>query len=713
MQSAEPNNRGLAEEIDALFVDKSSDSLLAEIRLFLSRGLGFGDFVFRTAEGEEIDRARDLRELEEKLATIPPEVLTYHAVRNHISIWLMARSKFELAEDLRPKKITDFASIEDCRQHLIRVLKESRERVHRGVISDFDLDRFEHDRFSRIGEGYMGGKARGIAFLYQTLSETSLGVSSKLQVRVPQSIVITTDEFDTFLEANQLQELSFTSDDDQEISGAFLRGQLSADLVDKLTLIVERLEGPLAVRSSSLLEDSMHQPFAGIYLTFLIPNNHPDKKQRLHDVCDAIRLVYASTFFQNAKSYLRATGNRIEEEKMGVIIQRVVGSRWNSRFYPDFSGLAQSYNYYPIGPQRPEDGIVHLALGLGRLVVEGGLALRFSPKHPQVIPQFATPKSMLNYSQQGFWAIDLKRNCCSAGDDLYSTLQFYDLKAAEEDGSMRLAGSVYCAEDERVRDDLSRPGPRVVTFSNILKHKAIPLHTTLSEILELGQSGLGCPVEVEFACDMGRTNTMPTLFLLQVRPLASHGASNEFSEIEYSRSDTLCSSRGSLGHGENREICDIVYVVWKRWEARFNRAIAGEVDGLNKQLESESRPYMLIGPGRWGTADEWLGIPVRWAHVSKASVIVEASPRDYAVEPSQGTHFFHNITAHNVGYLTLPPGADKSDPERDLFMDWEWLDSQPAVQETDHLRHVRLESPLTVVLDGRKGKAVVVKPLGS
>jgi len=558
MQSAEPNIRGQAEEIDALFVDKSSHSLLAEIRLFLSRGLGFGDFIFRTAEGEELDRAKDLRELEEKLAMISPEVLTYHAARNHISIWLMARSKFELAEELRPKKVTDFASIEDCRQHLIRSLKESRERGHRGVISDFDMDRFEHDRFSRIGDGYMGGKARGIAFLYQTLSETSLTASSELQVRVPQSIVITTDEFDSFLENNELKELVFTSDDDQEISGAFLKGQLSGDLVDKLTLIVERLEGPLAVRSSSLLEDSMHQPFAGIYLTFLIPNNHPDKKQRLKDVCDAIRLVYASTFFQNAKSYLRATGNRIEEEKMGVIIQRVVGSRWNGRFYPDFSGLAQSYNYYPIGPQRPEDGIVHLALGLGRLVVEGGLALRFSPKHPKVIPQFATPKSLLNYSQRGFWAIDMERESCDTGDDLFSTLQFYDLKAAEEDGSMRLAGSVYSPEDERVRDDMSLPGPRVVTFSNILKHKVIPLHRTVSEVLELGRAGLGCAVELEFACDMGRTNTKPTLFLLQVRPLASRSGANDFSEIEYSRSDTLCSSKGSLGHGEIREICDIV-----------------------------------------------------------------------------------------------------------------------------------------------------------
>ena len=556
----------------------------------------------------------------------------------------------------------------------------------------------------------MGGKARGLAFLYQTLSETQLGAASGLQVKVPQSIVVTTDEFNDFLESNELQDLAFHSEVDQEISNAFLKGHLSADLLDKLALIVQRLDGPLAVRSSSLLEDSLHQPFAGIYLTFLIPNNHPDPQDRLKELCDAIKLVYASTYFQNAKSFLRAIGNRIEEEKMSVIIQRVVGSEWNKRFYPDFSGLAQSYNYYPIGPQKPEDGIVHMAIGLGRLVVEGGLTLRFSPKHPQVMPQFASPKSLLNYSQRGFWAIDMNRGCCQSGDDLFSTLQFYDLKAAEEDGSLKLAGSVYSPDDERVRDDLSYPGPRVVTFNNILKHKVIPLDETISQVLEVGRRGLGCPVEVEFACDMGRNTKPPILFLLQVRPLAARGSTAEFADIEFSRAETLCSSKGSLGHGEIRDIRDIVYVAGNRWKARFNKAIAREVGSINEQLENEDRDYMLIGPGRWGTADEWLGIPVRWAQVSRAKVIVEASPEGYAVEPSQGTHFFHNIASHNVGYLTLPPGAKKSNSDNDLYLDWEWLDSQPVFAETDYLRHIRLEAPLTVVLDGRLGRGIIAKP---
>ena len=716
LQSADANNREKAQEIHAVFLDKNSPSLLAEIRRFLSLGLGFGDFIFRGPNGEEIDRAKDLRDLEDKLATVPPDVLRYHAERNHISIWLMARSEFDLAEELRPKKVTDFYSIEDCRQHLIRSLQESRHRVHRGVISDFNPDRFERERFSRIGEGYMGGKARGIAFLYQMISETQLGALSELDVKVPQSIVITTEEFNSFLERNDLEELAFTSEDDDEISAAFLEGQLSSELLDKLALIVERLDGPLAVRSSSLLEDSMHQPFAGIYLTFMIPNNHPKAKNRLKDLCNAIRLVYASTFFQNAKSFLRATGNRVEEEKMAVIIQRVVGEERESRFYPDFSGVAQSYNYYPIGPQRPDDGIVHLALGLGRLVVEGGLTLRFCPKYPQVMPQFASPKSVMSCSQKGFWAIDMHRSCCTIGDDLFTTLQYYDLKVAEEDGSLKLSGSVYSIDDELVRDDLNLPGPRVVTFNNILKHKVIPLDETLEEVLALGREGLGCAVEVEFACDMGgwgmpggRTRK-PTLFLLQVRPLAGRGESSEFSGIEFGREDTLCSTRGSLGHGVIREINDLIYVRGDNWDAKHNRKISTEIEVWNAQLEKDSRPYVLIGPGRWGTADEWLGVPVRWAQVSCAKVIVEASPEGYSVEPSQGTHFFHNIAAHGVGYLTLPPGADKRDPALNLYMDWEWLDAQPALEETKFLRHLRFERPLTVVLDGRKGRGLIAKP---
>jgi len=717
LQSSDPSNRQLAEELGAAFLNKNSPTHLAEIESFLSLRLGFGDFIFRSPDGREIDRARDLRELEEKLTVIPEEQLIYHANHNHISIWLMARSEFELAEKLRPIKITDFPTVEDCRQHLIRNIRENRQRVHRGIISDFDPDRFHRDQYSRIGEGNLGGKGRGIAFLYQTLADVDPREFEGLPVRVPQTIVITTEVFDQFLDDNDLREWAYECDDDDEISERFLQGRLSGDIAAKLRLIIDRMEGPLAVRSSSLLEDSMHQPFAGIYSTLMIPNEDPNPIVRLRNLRDAVKLVYASTFFEDAKSYLTATGNRIGEEKMGVLIQRVVGQPHGARFYPSFSGVAQSHNYYPIGPQRADDGIAHVALGLGRLVVDGGLALRFSPRHPQVIPQFSKPKILLECTQNGFWALDMRKECCSVGTDLFSTLTYFPLSAAEEDGTLNLLASVYSYSDQQIRDDLSLPGPRIITFNNILKHGAVPLAQTISKILEITRAGLGCAVEVEFACDMGqwgrrssrgKSRQTPELYLLQVRPLVSRSSTAELCSREYSREELVCASESSLGHGI-LSLHDIIYVNRRTWSASRNKAIAREIGELNARLADEGRRYILIGPGRWGTADEWLGIPVKWKQISFAGVIIEASPEGYDVEPSQGTHFFHNITAQGIGYLTLPPRAEKTDSS-EYFLDWDWLDRQSACTNSRYLRHLRFDQPLTVILDGRQGSARIARP---
>ncbi len=719
LQSAESQNREVVTKLGAAFLDKNSPSLLAEIGDFLSFRLGFGDFVFRTPDGREFDRAGDLRELEEKLATIPEELLVYHASHNHVSIWLMARNEFELAEELRPKKISDFPSVEACRRHVIQSIRENRERVHRGIVSDFTGEHFANDPFTRIGGGYLGGKARGIAFLYQTLADVEPGEFRDLPVEVPQTIVITTDEFDRFLVRNELREFALACVDDREIGERFLGGRLSDELVSRLEIILDRFEGPLAVRSSSLLEDSIHQPFAGIYSTLMIPNRDPDPDRRLRELCDAIRLVYASTFSANAKSFLAATGSRVEEEKMAVILQPVVGRPFGRRYYPHFSGVAHSHNYYPIGPQKPEEGVVHLALGLGRQVVDGGLALRFSPRHPRVIPQFGDPKLLLDSTQRGFWALDLDRDLLRAGADLYTTLRYFDLASAEEDGALSAVASVYSPADRQVRDDLTVQGPRVVTFSNILKYKALPLPETLDKILRITERGLACGVEVEFAGDQGdggrprrsgQRRFRPVLYLLQLRPLASRASTAEVARVDLSRTDTLCCSRGSLGHGLIRDIRDLVYVSWDRWDPANTRSIAREVGRLNALLQEEGRRYVLIGPGRWGTGDDWLGIPVQWSQISAARVIIEASPVGYSVEPSQGTHFFHNITAQGIGYLTLPSGADKGDAEAEHFLDWRWLDSQPALRETEHLRHLRFEVPLTVVLDGRRGRGLIGKP---
>lgn len=714
LQSADVQHREQAERLGALFLDKHSPALLAEIRRFLTLHLGFGDFIFRTPEGVEYDHARDLRELEEKLATVPEEILAYHASRNHISIWLMARSEFELAEELRNQKVSDFPSIAALRKHVLTVLRQDRERLHRGIVTDFEPERLAGECFCRIGSGSLGGKARGLAFLHQTLADLSPADFGGLPVRIPRTVVLAADLFSEFLETNHLREWALEQRTDAELAAAFERARLAQALVEQLREIVEQWEMPLAVRSSSVLEDSLYQPLAGVYLTIMLPNRHRDPEFRLQELCRAVKLIWASTFYERARRYLEATGNRVEQEQMAVIIQPVVGRRFGERYYPHFAGIAQSFNYYPFGPQRPEDGVVHLALGLGRQVVEGGQALRFSPRHPKVLPQLARPEPFLKHSQRSFWAVDLSRNTPFDRDNPLETLRQWDLKAAEVDGTLLPAGSVYCPQDDAIRDDLSLPGPRVVTFSNILKYKAIPLPQALIKLLEIAEEGMACPAEVEFAGDMGdwgawppgSASAGPTLYGLQMRPLQTRRRTVEQAVPRFEAEDLVCSTDTALGHGFFADLYDVVFVRRDHWKPELNRALVGELAKINEELVGEGRRYVLIGPGRWGTADEWLGIPVQWVHISGAKVIVEASPDGYWVDPSQGSHFLHNITAQGVGYLTLPPG--ETGGERSL--DWEWLETRPIHCETATIRHVRLERPLRIWLDGRNRRAVIAKP---
>ena len=714
LQSANGDISAQAAELGAVFIDKKSPDLLARIRIFLSESLGFGDFIFRDGKGHEIDRARDLRELETKIGAVPVESIYYHAARDHFSIWLQARSEFRLAEIVRPQKVSDFTSVESARKYLIDALRETHEDELRQVVSDFSWRDFDRDPFSRLGRGSLGGKARGMAFMNARLAEFDEDDFGGLPVGLPKTVVVTTDYFDHFVDSNQLRDFAYTSDDD-EIRRRFLAAPLSEPLIYDLDFILQHLEGPLAVRSSSLLEDSMDQPLAGIYTTLMLPNNAPDMERRLSQAADAIKLVYASTFLSNAKSFLESTGNRIEEEKMAVIIQRLVGRRHGTRFYPCASGVAQSYNFYPVAPQKAEDGLVHLALGLGRLVVDGGQALRVSPRHPQVMPQFYRTKTLLDRSQRGFYALDL--SATGEGIELFDNVRYLGLEIAEDDGTLGLAGSVFSADDQRIVDDLSLPGPRIVTFNNILKHRAIPLTEAILKLLEIGHEGLGCPIEIEFALDMGdwgrrarrsEPRAEPTFYLLQIRPFAGRGWGRDPVQVRFRRGDHLCASRHSLGNGVEEELRDVVYVRPDRWDAAHNQAIAAEIGELNQRLKSEGRGYVLIGPGRWGSADEWLGIPVQWSQISSVGVIIEASPSGYAVEPSEGAHFFQNMTALEIGYLTLPPGTGASG-EHD-YLDWDWLHAHPAARETEHLRHLRFDQPLTVVLDGQHGRGVIAKP---
>jgi hypothetical protein len=709
IQSAEEKYAKAALEQNALFVNKTNPDLLTVIRGFLNDYLGFGAFIFRLPGGDEVARAKDVRELLDCVHTVPDESLLYHASHNHFSAWLLARSEFTLANKLHPKTVGDFKTVKELREFLSQELESLRRVARAGVITDFSTTAFEPEgQFQRIGDGSLGGKARSIAFLDALLStETDDGQLEGLKICIPQTFVITTEFFDRFIEENRLSGLDADRLADEEIAAAFLSAKLPSAVVQSLLVILKSVRDPLAVRSSSLMEDDMLHPLAGIYKTLMIPNNDPELDVRLRALCRAIQEVYASTYFKNARAYLKNVGRRREEEKMAVVIQRVVGQRHGRRFYPQLSGVAHSYNYYPLGPLAAEDGVVQMALGLGRMVVDGGACVRFCPKYPGVMPQFSNPSLVLKNSQKAFYALDLDRRAGTEGSSSIDDVVLFDLSSAVEDGTMPLVGSVFDAENHTITEGVGVRGPWVVTFNNILKYQSIPLAGVLSHLLKLTSESMGTAVEIEFACDCRKP---PVLYLLQVRPILAREDLQELQQETLPSGDPICFSRHALGHGCFSGLRDVVYVRNENFDPATTLKIAQQVGQINEQLVREDRPYLLMGPGRWGSSDAWLGIPVQWSQISGAKIIVEASPEGYNVEPSQGTHFFHNITSLQLGYLTILPGGKKTDGKTQEFVDWDWLNAQPAFRETEYLRHIRSEQPLVATLDGRKGLGVVFCP---
>jgi CheY-like chemotaxis protein len=719
LHSSNQTYREKADDLCAKFIDKNSPSVLGELRDFLIHNLGFGEFVFRMPSGKEVGRARDVRELEERIKEIPPASLRFHAGSNHISIWLMARSEFKLAQQLKPRQVGEFPNIEKMRTFLVETLRDARRKKRRGVIADFRPSRFEPETpVIRIGDGSIGGKARGIAFANTLIEPEELEQKYPGMItQIPQTIVIATDVFDKFMFENDLRDMAYETEDDDAIMEAFLASRLPKGFEDELRFLLERMDYPLAVRSSSLLEDAQFQPFAGIYATYMIPNESPDIQVRLEELSAAIKLVYASTYFQNARAYIENTARRIEEEKMAVVVQGLVGQRYGDRFYPTFSGVAQSHNFYPLGHQKTQDGVATLALGLGRTVVDGGQALRVCLEYPQSLPQYASAEAMAKQSQPAFWALDMSKDFVDLDFSSENSNVRCDLKCAEEDGTLQMIGSVYDPVDDVIRDGLDQPGPRVVSFANILKYKAIPLAPALLDLLQVFREGMACDIEIEFACDMGdfgrqlppgKEPKAPTLSILQLRPIS---ASVGFEQIETSTvpfERMICRSESALGHGFIEGIRDIVYVKWETFNPAETKKIAREVGKMNKKLAALEKPYVLIGPGRWGSSDPWLGIPVQWAQISGARVMVEASPSGFNVDPSQGTHFFQNITSLRIGYLTVPSGALADQDAQ--FVRWQWLNDQPACGETDFLRHVCTEKPFPVSIDGRTGIGVIEMP---
>lgn len=715
LQSAQPEHGIEADKMHVQFVTKDSPNLLHTLRKFLVDYLGFGPFIFRLPDGTEVGRASDVRELAECLKTVPSESLEYHARRNHISNWLMARSEFELAEILRPQEVGDFETLDDMREFTLAALEARFRQVRRGVIADFSAREFDlKSLFQRLGDGSLGGKARGIAFLNHLITnECGSGKLEGLRIQIPQTFVIATNFYEQFMEANDLWDLAAGGLSDDDLVEAFCSKALPEDLVADLRVILHQVTAPLAVRSSSLLEDDMLHPFAGIYGTVMIPNKDENLAVRIKDLCRAIKTVYASTWFSNARSYLSNTAHRAEEERMAVIIQRVVGRQHGDRFYPDFAGVAHSYNYYPLGPQKANEGVVRAVLGLGRLVVDGGQALRFCPKHPEVLPQFATPTLVAKNSQRKFYALDMTKDWARSTSRFDDNQILYDLTQAVEDGTFGSVGSIYDVQNDRITESPFQKGALVVTFNNILKHQAIPLAPAMSRFLDIVTEAMGMPVELEFACDMGYQDpkgkeTEPaTFYPLQVRPIITRATFSDLEMDKIPQEKIVCMSDQSLGHGFFTDIQDIIYVKPDAFDPSVTVSIARQVGQLNDKLVEANKRYILIGPGRWGSSDHWLGIPVQWNQISNARIIVEASPDGFNVEPSQGTHFFHNLTALGLGYFTIPAETKGDTTALNNFVNWDWLHMQPLLEETPYLRHISSPRPLIAYLDGKNSIGII------
>jgi len=704
LTSSEPSNADKAVKIPAFFVDKNSPSLLAEVRSFFLNQLGFGDFVFRKPNGQEIARASNLVALENNLHDLSEDSFVYHTGRNDFSRWLFARTEIMLASKVRPITEDDFSSVESHRQYLISIIQARRRRRQKGVVVNFESGDFDLDtEFFKIGKGSLGGKARGLAFvsnLLQRLPEIHKKFEG-INLIIPQTIVITTEGFDAFADENDLKDLSKSDAPDEEIAEKFRAAEFPQWIADDLRTYLEKIDYPLAIRSSSLLEDAQFRAYAGLYRTYMLPNDYPGLDTRLEQLINAIKLVYASTYFQGPKAFSRRVGHRTEEEKMAVIIQQLVGERFGDHFYPAISGVAQSHNYYPFAKMKPEEGIATIALGLGRTVMEGEKALRFSPKYPQLLPQRSTVNDILENSQRFFYSLNLGGPYPDLGINEDANLHKREVDEVDDELPMKLLASTYIPEEGRIRDSAHMPGYRVLTFSQILKYDLFPLPAILSEILAMGQAGMGCPVELEFSVNLCQgKDCEPEFAFLQLRPMTARA---ELGQVEIGQKEikaAFCYSTHALGNAERSDLADILYVKPDVFDPARTPEIAQEISKLNAGLLKNGRKYLLIGPGRWGSGDRWLGIPVNWAEICGVGAMIEISSTQLKADPSQGSHFFHNITSLGINYVTI------SDNNEDV-LDWNWLTTLPVANETQFVAHAKLEKPFVLKVDGRSSQCVM------
>lgn len=704
LESSESENRAKAEAEGFRFVDKNSKKMSLDLRKILEEHFGFGDFIFRDPKTKaEIMRIHSLKELQDNIFKIPDDSMLYHISRNHMSRWLSARAIFPVSMFLKTVTWERLKDITAHREIIFDAIVQYRHMKNIGVVAVFDRMKFDaYSHFARIGEGSLGGKGRGLAFLDNIIKmHPEFNSLEGAKVQIPRTVVLCTDVFDQFMEQNNLYQIALSDASDDDILRHFLRAQLPDSLIADFFTFFEAVKSPIAIRSSSLLEDAHYQPFAGIYSTYMIPYLD-DKYAMLEMLACAIKGVYASVYYRDSKAYMAATSNVIDQEKMAVILQEVVGKQYDGRYYPNISGVLRSLNYYPIGDERAEDGIASLALGLGKYIVDGGQTLRVSPYHPHQVLQTSELETALRETQTRFYALDTRHvgNDFKV-DDGFNILNL-KVKEAERDNSLNFIASTYDPYDQVIRDGLYEGGRKVISFAGVLQQNVFPLPELLQMSMRYGAEAMRRPVEIEFACNLNADRT-GSLYLLQIRPIVDQKQMLDEDLAAIPDADCLLRSHNSLGHGVTEDVTDVVYVKTDdRFSAADNPTIAREIEKLNKEYLDRGTNYVLVGPGRWGSSDSWLGIPVKWPHISAARVIVEVALKNYRVDPSQGTHFFQNLTSFGVGYFTIDENRN------DGCFHKATLDAMPAVEETGHVRVVRFEKGLRIMMDGKKGEGVVV-----
>ncbi len=703
LQSQDIENAERARSIQADFINKNSESLSMDILHFLYRRLGFGNFVFKGKDGKPITEAENLVEFQQKFREIPAEALLYHGKRNSFSTWLMARGEINMAEQLRPYKTEDFKSAEAIRQFCLDVFQRVRFEKFKGTIVNFDAELATSDRLIlRLAKGSLGGKGRGIAFMCNLVENIDFHqLIPDMNIRIPATAVIGALEFDKFIEINNLYDDIYALNDYESIRRHFIESEFDEKLRKRLMSYLGKVKKPLAVRSSGLFEDSLLQPFSGVYSTFLIPNNHPDISVRYSQLETAVKLVYASIFTETAQAYFDAIQYKIEEEKMAVVIQEVVGQKYNNKYYPTISGVAQSYNFYPVSYMQPEDGFSVAAVGLGMYVAGGENSYRFCPKYPAINPSAVS--DLLRDTQKDFYAIDLTRSdfdLITQGEN--AAIQKFRIKEGEKDGTLLQSVSTYSLENDVLVPGLHGDGPRVVDFANILKYNALPLSETLLLLLKLFREAMGSPVEIEYALDLDPSRKrVPTFYLLQIKPLIRTEEQVDVDLEELDERRVFMYTEGGMGNGKIENVTDVVFVDPEKFDKTKTQQMAREISQINSDMEKQNKAYILIGPGRWGSRDPYTGIPVFWANISKARVIVEMGLPDYPLDASLGSHFFHNVTSMNVGYFSVPHQSQNS------FLHMEMLKGRKVVNEKTYVKHIRFDSPLTVLMNGKERKSLI------